>query len=303
MGSLSGGGRDEGFGAAGDGAAGAAGHVWDRDRDEPADAGDPPGRGGVARRAGSTGRRGAQPPRPPGPRRTPRSARPHVSYWRGVGGGDWGARARSGGGRSERAHPGGAPSHGARCGRGVSVVPMGVCLDALNPTGRPEAGGYPFAWARLAASTASAFLLYSASLEAAGVDLAIVLDQNLYQGTGEYLPRTAAIAAALRPRMWVVGNEMDAGLLPEPSPSSWAMGAVEYADLFLAASAAIRAVDPAARIVMGGFVSGQPDAPAPYLSAIRARGGRVDGIDVHPYGKDAAGAAVLLAAYRALGLP
>jgi hypothetical protein len=63
---------------------------------------------------------------------------------------------------------------------------------------------------------------------------------------------------------------------PAPDPAG-------YANLYLTARAAIDAVDPSARVLVGGLVNPSTFLPA-MLHAVPALAGRVDGVAVHPYG-------------------
>jgi hypothetical protein len=68
------------------------------------------------------------------------------------------------------------------------------------------------------------------------------------------------------PQFWV----------PEPDPA-------RYAGLYLAARAAIKAVDPGARVLIGGLAHPTAFLPA-LLSARPDLAGHIDGVAIHPYG-------------------
>jgi hypothetical protein len=78
-----------------------------------------------------------------------------------------------------------------------------------------------------------------------------------------------------------IWNEPDNGEFWAPSPD-----AGRYAELYLAARAAVDAVDPSARVIVGGLT-----APTTFLAAmaraVPALAGHVDGVAIHPYGPPA----------------
>ena len=63
---------------------------------------------------------------------------------------------------------------------------------------------------------------------------------------------------------------------PRPDPSG-------YADLYIAARSAIDAVDPSARVIVGGLVNPTEFIPAMVQAAPQLRG-HLDGVGIHPYG-------------------
>jgi hypothetical protein len=63
---------------------------------------------------------------------------------------------------------------------------------------------------------------------------------------------------------------------PAPDPAG-------YANLYLAARAAIDAVDPSTRVLVGGLVNPSTFLPA-MLRAVPGLAGHVDGVAIHPYG-------------------
>lgn len=86
-----------------------------------------------------------------------------------------------------------------------------------------------------------------------------------------------------------IWNEPDLAQFWTPTPD-----AARYADLYIAARMGIDAVDPAARVVVGGLTNPTGFLPA-VLAARPGLGGHVDGVAVHPYGTPH----VLLAKIRA----
>jgi hypothetical protein len=87
--------------------------------------------------------------------------------------------------------------------------------------------------------------------------------------------------------VWQIWNEMNSSTFfkPTPSPS-------QYADVLNAASAAIRAADPSAKVILGGMagLSGSKQATPgdKFLTSLYKISGLTaafDGVAVHPYGK------------------
>ncbi len=75
-----------------------------------------------------------------------------------------------------------------------------------------------------------------------------------------------------------IWNEPDSGLFWYPAPN---LGA--YADLYLRARQAIDAVQPAARVIVGGLAHPTSSIPALVAAAPRLVG-QLDGVAIHPYG-------------------
>lgn len=179
----------------------------------------------------------------------------------------------------------------------------GCCLDSLFAPARPEPRELAMLGldgARLVARHDRRFYSYVQRLHVAGFDVAAVLARESFNTTN-YRKEAAQYARGLRdwqPEIYVIGNEEDAGLLPEESPSSWKMEPAEYGAFFAACADGIRSVDPAALLIMGGLVSGQPSALHDYLAALGPWRQWLHGYDVHPYTRDASSASDLLSAYR-----
>jgi hypothetical protein len=79
-------------------------------------------------------------------------------------------------------------------------------------------------------------------------------------------------------RTYEIWNEPDSPGFWQPAPN-----AGQYAELYLRARAAILAVDPGARVIVGGLTSAASFLPA-MLAATPALRGRIDGVGIHPYG-------------------
>jgi hypothetical protein len=75
-----------------------------------------------------------------------------------------------------------------------------------------------------------------------------------------------------------IWNEPDSPVFWVPTPD-----AARYADLYLAARAAIDAAQPAARVIVGGLTKPTTFLPA-MISARPQLRGHIDGVAVHPYG-------------------
>jgi hypothetical protein len=77
-----------------------------------------------------------------------------------------------------------------------------------------------------------------------------------------------------------IWNEPDQAEFWAPSPS-----ASKYAELYLSARDAITAVDPAARVIVGGLTDPQTFLPALLVARPDLRG-HIDGVAIHPYGSN-----------------
>jgi hypothetical protein len=178
----------------------------------------------------------------------------------------------------------------------------GICVDALNAAGCPPADTLFEAGAdgvRLVAFDSPEFFAYAGDLLAAGLTVAVVLARESF-GDDDYAGWASFYAERIAPTYWIIGNEMDAYLLPEPSPSSWKMTPQEYADFWFLAGTMIRERQPDAKLVIGGLVAGQPsylDEVLPLLDPPPW------GVDVHPYGKSAGEAGELFDLYRTTVAP
>lgn len=173
----------------------------------------------------------------------------------------------------------------------------GICVDALNPAGCPTADELRAAGAdgvRLVAFADYRFVGYANELDDAGLTVAVVIAREScadddFGGWASYY------AERVWPTYWVLGNEMDAYLLPAESPSSWTMRPAEYGAFWRVTAGAIRARQASASLIVGGLVSGQPwwaSGVKPLLVPAP------DGWDIHPYGKDASETAALLHLYQ-----
>ncbi|MGH2875839.1 MAG: hypothetical protein ACRDLV_06275, partial [Solirubrobacteraceae bacterium] len=78
-----------------------------------------------------------------------------------------------------------------------------------------------------------------------------------------------------------IWNEPDNGQFWEPSPDPGA-----YAQLYLAARAAIDAADPGIRVLVGGLTKPASFLPA-MAQAAPGLSGHIDGVAIHPYGRPA----------------
>jgi hypothetical protein len=93
--------------------------------------------------------------------------------------------------------------------------------------------------------------------------------------------------------VWEIWNEPDLGFNdpafdPKAPHASVPLTPAEFANLLRLTIQAVRAVDPAAVLISGGLMTGQPDYLAKTLSVL-PNDVRLDGIAIHPYGQDPAG--------------
>lgn len=172
-----------------------------------------------------------------------------------------------------------------------------LAVDALNSGGCPSPDEIAEAGAsgiRLVAFDNPDFFAYAEKCLGWGLEVGVVLARESFP-TDDFAGFAAFYAERLTPTLWSCGNEMDAYLLGEASPSSWKLRPAEYAyGLWHPVAHTIRDRQPEAKVVVGGLVSGQPWwasglkpllDPAPW------------GWDAHPYGKPAAEAEALLQLY------
>jgi polysaccharide biosynthesis protein PslG len=100
----------------------------------------------------------------------------------------------------------------------------------------------------------------------------------------DYAAYAAAVAARYRGRIaaYEIWNEENSSVFWRPAPDPAA-----YAQLYLAARAAIHRVDPGVPVLIGGLAN----TGSAYLAELLRRPelrGQVDGVAVHPYGRDPA---------------
>lgn len=181
---------------------------------------------------------------------------------------------------------------------GVTLARTDALWELAEP--QPPAGGvHHYDWTfddQIAFSLAAAGLRWLPILDyTAGWDASVEgQDHSPPRSAADFAAFGAALAARYGPdgSFWrehpalpsepvdtfEVWNEPDLAQFwtPAPDPS-------KYADLYLQTRGAITAVDPAARVIIGGLAH-----PATFLPALlRARGelkGHVDGVGIHPYG-------------------
>ena len=78
-------------------------------------------------------------------------------------------------------------------------------------------------------------------------------------------------------KVFEIWNEPDIPIFWEPTPNL-----AEYAALYLYTRAAIHAVDPTAKVIIGGLVYASTSLPALYAAQPSLRG-NTDGVAIHPY--------------------
>jgi hypothetical protein len=110
----------------------------------------------------------------------------------------------------------------------------------------------------------------------------------------DYAAYAAAVAARYRGRIaaYEIWNEENSSEFWRPAPD-----AAAYARLYVTARAAIHRVDPGVPVLIGGLAN----PGAGFLAEVLARPelqGQVDGVAVHPYGRDPAQVLNLVRAYR-----
>ncbi len=178
---------------------------------------------------------------------------------------------------------------------------LGVCVDAMNPFGGPKPADLgQLQWVRQVAFPGPTVAEYFFQLHMAGFDTALVLGlESLGEDQSQWASLARGYVRTCRPSVVVVGNEMDAYLLGVPSPSSWSLRPPRYRQLVGEVMKGLNQVHPRPLVIGGGSVSGQPS----WWQNVDPAGLGLDGIDVHPYGKDPAEARQLLRLYKQYGLP
>lgn len=177
----------------------------------------------------------------------------------------------------------------------------GVCIDVNHSAGTPTPSLLaPFHWARQVAFPNPTVANACRAIQTQGHELALVIAAESFPGGNPSTAVMGAHAAGYRPELWIIGNEMDAGALSAESVSSWTLDPARYAEVWRLCALEILPVQPQAKLIIGGFVAGQPALLGDYLTAVRAVGGTPFGYDVHPYGKGTVEAQQLLAGYRSV---
>jgi len=175
----------------------------------------------------------------------------------------------------------------------------GICCDALNSAGAPTVTELHAAGAdgvRLVAFNTDQFFSYQRMLERHGLTTAVVLARESFPDD-DYQSWAGWYVARCTPTYWILGNEPDAYLLPEPSPSSWSMQPLEFADFWHQAALGICQVQLDAVLCVAGLVSGAAwwaENLKPLLNP------EPDCWSVHPYSKGPDEARALLRAYKAV---
>jgi hypothetical protein len=178
---------------------------------------------------------------------------------------------------------------------------FGVVVDPLNVHGRPDPDRLTaYEWVRVTAFDSDILYTYCQRLHEYGIKYAAVVVRETFGAWPPSREVMERIARRMSPTLWVIGNEFDAGVLPEESPSSWVQTPEEFEAMYGLVCRAIHHVSPRARCVLGGSVSGQPGVWLKYVEAVERSGLPIDGYDVHPYNKTAEEARDLLAQYQKL---
>jgi len=147
----------------------------------------------------------------------------------------------------------------------------GICLDALNPLGRPRPSALRALGVdgvRLVLRDDPMFFSYYQTLYMAGFQIAVVLASE----SGPDVAYYAARLQAMPPTLWLIGNEPNV-----TGEASWTMTPQEYAPFFNAARQDIKAVLPTAPCYIGGHFGGD----SAWLQETVHILWFVDGIDCH----------------------
>jgi hypothetical protein len=181
---------------------------------------------------------------------------------------------------------------------GATVARSDAFWEATEPTA-PAGGRHNYLWAfddQIAAALAAAGLRWIPVLDytAPWAQSIPGQDHSPPRSAADYAAYAEAFAArygpggafwGLRPdlpalpvRTYEIWNEPDNGTFWTPQPD-----AAAYAGLYAAARNGIDAVDPSARVIIGGLTKLSSFLPA-MLAAAPALRGHIDGVGVHPYG-------------------
>ncbi len=184
---------------------------------------------------------------------------------------------------------------------GVTIARSDALWEATEPAA-PTAGVHTYDWAfddRIAGDLAAHRLRWLPILDYSAPWAASVpgQDHSAPSSSAAYAAYAGAFAArygsagtywrahpgvrAEPVQTYEIWNEPDNGEFwaPRPDPA-------RYADLYASARAAIDAVDPGARVIVGGLTNPRGFLPA-ILAAQPALRNHVDGVAIHPYGTPA----------------
>ncbi len=195
---------------------------------------------------------------------------------------------------------------------GVTVARSDALWEVTEPR-PPTAGGHHFDWSfddEIAGSLAAHGLRWLALLDysAPWAESVPGQDHSAPRSAADFAAFAGALAARYGPdggfwrahpelraqpvQTFEVWNEPDNPSFWHPSPN-----AAQYAELYLATRAAIAAVDPSARVIVGGLTDPASFLPA-MLAARPALARQVEGVAIHPYGATPAAVLARVAAAR-----
>lgn len=157
----------------------------------------------------------------------------------------------------------------------------GVCLDAMNPYGRPtvrQLRNLRVTGVRMVAFAAPMWFSYYRELEAAGLDIAVVLTGESFVSSRGLADQCAEYARQINPLLWVFGNEWNVDI-----DATWPAGGDDaFVAFWNGAAAAVSGVRPNARLYVGGLFS-EAD-PIRHLRQVWSRLSlQPTGVDYHPY--------------------
>jgi hypothetical protein len=202
---------------------------------------------------------------------------------------------------------------------GATVARSDAFWEASEPTA-PVRGHHAFVWTfddQIATALATAGLRWLPVLDytAPWAQSIAGQDHSPPRSAADYAAYAEAFAARYGPRgtFWAlhpelprlpvqtfeIWNEPDNGTFWTPRPD-----AAAYAGLYSAARDAVDAVDPSARVIIGGLTKLSSFLPA-MLAAMPSLHGHIDGVGMHPYGTPSVALARVRtdrAALRRLGL-
>lgn len=195
---------------------------------------------------------------------------------------------------------------------GATIARSDALWEATEPAA-PRAGAHRYEWGfddSIAGALATAGLRWLPIIDysVSWAQSVRGRDHSPPSASADYAAYAAAVATrygpggtfwsahpALRPQpvqAYEIWNEPDNSVFWYPTPNPGA-----YADLYLHARAAVHAVQPAARVLVGGLTHPSTFLPA-LLAASPALRGQLDGVAIHPYTPDPGQVVQSLAADR-----
>lgn len=157
----------------------------------------------------------------------------------------------------------------------------GISVDGMNPFGRPTVRQLKLlhvTGVRMVAFDEPMWYAYYRELEAAGLDIAVVLTGQSFASNDSIINHCANYARQINPLIWIFGNEWNVSI-----DATWPPGGDDdFVAFWNGAARAVQLVRPDARLYVGGLYS----EPTPIVH-LRRVWPRLDpkpiGIDYHPY--------------------